>query len=147
MTTPNPYLGHDIHVLNNALYDLAQIITRAKEYGKQFPHQLLISELAEVERGYVLMAIKESDAPKALIVNINDLTDDTDVKEYNTVFVYFNSAPSARLLDSVSNDIGKQWQGIVEYRTNLLYAFSSPDMPVSPNGYQLTSTQNYNVPF
>ncbi len=145
MNTPNPYTGRNIEELNEALRDIQAIIERAKEYGKQFPHQSLIGELAEVERGYILLAISESNAPKALIVNINDIP--LNSVGYDAVFVCFNFAPSARDIESVQRVVCKLWQGIIEYRANFLYAFSSPDMPVSPTGYQLTVSLNYNVPF
>ncbi len=147
MNTPNPYVGRNIEELNEALRDIQAIIERAKEYGKQFPHQSLIWELAEAERGYIILAIQDSNAPKALIININDLTPSVSVRGYDTVFVYFNSNPSAKLIAEVGDTTGKLWQGIIEYRANFLYAFSSADMPVSPTGYQLTTTKNYNVPF
>jgi len=82
-----------------------------------------------------------------LIININDLTPSVSVRGYDTVFVYFNSSPSAKLIAEVGDTTGKQWQCIIEYRTNFLYAFSSPDMPVSPTSYSLTVSLNYNVPF
>ncbi len=147
MNTPNPYVGRNIEELNEALRDIQAIIERAKEYGKQFPHQTLISELAEVERGYILLAINESGAPKALIININDITPTFDASGYDTVFVCFNTPPSMKDVDATQDTLGKLYQGFLDYRTNFLCAFSSADMPVSPVKYQLTVNPNYNVPF